>query len=74
MGRRPHSIPKGPDIVQNDRTFSACPGYRAPVAFQKNQLHATAHLLTGAGCWHGGGVHLPLPSGPLSSASATWHH
>lgn len=35
MGRRPHSIPKGPDIVQNDRTFSACPGYRAPVAFQK---------------------------------------
>lgn len=37
---RLHSIPRGPDNVQNDRTFSACPGCRAPMAFQK---HVVSH-------------------------------
>lgn len=32
---------------------------------------ATAHLLTGAGCWHGGGAHLSLP--PVSLSSSAYH-
>lgn len=36
----------------------------------KNKLWlATAHLLAGAGCCHGGGAHLSLPPGSLSSSS-----
>lgn len=38
----------------------------------KNKLWlATAHLLTGAGCWHGGGAHLSLP--PVSLSSSSYH-
>lgn len=36
-----------------------------------NMWLATAHLLTGAGCWHGGGAHLSFP--PVSLSSASYH-